>query len=377
MRIAVIHSFYRSSQPSGENTAVIQEIDALRRFGMQVHEIFRFTDDLQKGNAYKLKSAARVATGFDFSTVLEGVNRVKPDIVHVHNVFPNFGSRWLARVEVPIVTTVHNFRASCANGLLYRDGHVCLDCPQFGSRSSLKHDCYQDSKMATLPLAFSTKGGAKSNTLFSASQAIITQSNRVQDFMIGQGVPKNKLHLIPGFVEQRHSGASEPPNDARFVFVGRNTPEKGLRELLTIWPDKYRLDVIGADGTEFPAKKGSNIQFLGIRSRSQITNSLQDYTALVFAGRAWEGAYPLVVREALEAGLPVIALAGSGAADLIAEIGDGLSYRDGSKSELENCLFNVISAKFELRQLARQFYSERLSEIEWATSLQKLYLQLA
>jgi len=50
---------------------------------------------------------------------LKTIRRFRPDIVHIHNLFPNFGRRCVEDINVPVVHTVHNYRPLCANGLLF------------------------------------------------------------------------------------------------------------------------------------------------------------------------------------------------------------------------------------------------------------------
>lgn len=374
MRVAVVHSFYRSSQPSGENIAVRQQVEALRAAGVQILEVYRFTDEEAKAPLYKIRTAIGMATGVDRGHPERAIADFRADIVHVHNTSPNFGTRWLARLPIPVVTTLHNFRVSCANGLLYRDGHVCLDCPTNGSRAAFVHACYQASRAASLPAAIALAGGVTSNRLIKASAAIITQSSRVQSFMIGQGVPQERLHLIPGFVEEMHSTVAPAPRIPRFVFVGRDSPEKGLSELLDLWPPEYPLDVVGAEhpGTQ-DVTKAPNARFLGIRDREWIVQQLPKYTALVFPGRVWEGAYPLVVREALESGLPVVALAGSSAADLVQQAGVGAVYEDAAADGLARALAHAHSGGDALRSAARGLFDGALTEARWCERTQRVY----
>jgi glycosyltransferase involved in cell wall biosynthesis len=375
MRIAVLNSFYRSEQPSGENIAVMQQVSALRDAGIEVYEVFRYSDDLEEKPLFKVRSAFQVATGFDWGGARNLIKDMQLDLIHVHNTFPNFGTRWLSKINVPIVTTLHNFRTSCANGLLYRDGRVCVDCPATGSQASLKHACYRDSRLATLPLTIGTKGGAKRNPLLLASDSIITQSLRAHSFMWEQGIPQAKLHLVPGFVEERHSGVVSPPSQPRFLFVGRNSPEKGLSQLLTIWPQQFELDVIGTDNTlEAPTAVKGSVQLLGMRSQEDVTSVLPSYSGLIFPGRVWEGAYPMVVREALEAGVPVVALEGSGAADLIKETGAGAIYREGSADQLEWALRLVITSSVVMRATARNVFQDDLRKEQWVEKMISVFV---
>ena len=61
MRIAVVHSYYSSREPSGENVVVDLQVEALRRAGHDVTLVARRTDDLRTSKAWYVTSAARVA----------------------------------------------------------------------------------------------------------------------------------------------------------------------------------------------------------------------------------------------------------------------------------------------------------------------------
>jgi glycosyltransferase involved in cell wall biosynthesis len=377
MRVAVVHSKYRSAQPSGENIAVEQQTEALREAGFEILEVYRSTDVESQKRLYTVKSALSLMTGLDFDQSDRSLTQFAPDIVHVHNTVPNFGTRWLTRLSCPMVTTLHNFRVSCANGLLYRDGKICLQCPTTGSASAALHGCYQGSRVASLPLAIATAGGASKNRLLKASAAVVTQSIRVHEFMLKEGLPEELLHLIPGFVESRHTEVVEPPSQPAFIFVGRITPEKGLSELLAIWPDNLRLDIVGTgDASTTSPGTPSSVRYLGNQSREWITAALPSYSALVFPGRVWEGAYPLVVREALEAGIPVVALEGSGAADLIHSSGAGAVYADASRSSLGKALQHAIDGGQALRAQSRSVYDREMTRAAWTTRMMALYRQV-
>ncbi len=83
----MVHSFYSSAQPSGENTVVLNEVEALRRAGHEVALFAAHTDELEGEVFYKLRSGMRVATGYGRNP-LKAINEFSPDVVHVHNLFP-------------------------------------------------------------------------------------------------------------------------------------------------------------------------------------------------------------------------------------------------------------------------------------------------
>ena len=127
MRIAFVHSFYSSHQPSGENRVVEQQIAALRRVGHSVGLIDQHTDERERRKMYPLQVALTVATGRGPDPLRE-LDDFQPDIVHVHNLFPNYGRTWVDRWKGPLVATMHNYRPLCAGATLYRNEHACTDC---------------------------------------------------------------------------------------------------------------------------------------------------------------------------------------------------------------------------------------------------------
>lgn len=372
MRVAVVHSFYRSDLPSGENVAVEQQIRALERAGVDVVPVFRWTDRESRRPLYSVRSAVRLSTGLDGGNLPEVIAGEEPDLVHIHNLFPNFGTRWLRGLTVPVVSTLHNFRFACANGLLFRDGHLCLECPTHGSIRALRHRCYQDSWAASLPAAIATAGGVGGNRILSASRVVITQSRRVHDYLVGSGVPEDRLSYIPGFVERRSGEPLPPPATPRFVFVGRPTPEKGLDELIRLWPVDVPLDIVGGDAPR-TGTAPKRITFLGRAERNDLVAQLPGYTALVFPGLVWEGAYPLVVREALEAGIPVVAREGTGASDLVLESAAGAVYAGDDGDDLKRALAEVMQRNGDLRKAARHYFEGHLTEDRWAAATLRAY----
>jgi glycosyltransferase involved in cell wall biosynthesis len=127
------------------------------------------------------------------------------------------------------------------------------------------------------------------------------------------------------------------------VFIGRLTREKGLLPLLRAWPGDQRLDVIGGGPELDPAREiaGPGVWFVGPLDRAEVLARLADYVGLVFPGLCWEGAHPMVVREAMSRGTPVVAAAGSAAADVVQVHGCGEVYEPDDPASLAQALGRV------------------------------------
>jgi glycosyltransferase involved in cell wall biosynthesis len=319
LRIALVHSFYSSRLPSGENAVVESEFKALRRAGYEVELFAAHTDHLTGDVLYPLRAALRVATGRGASP-LKAIRSFNPDLVHVHNLFPNFGRRWVEDIGVPLIHTVHNFRTLCANGMLFRDGRVCTQCPDGRRWSGFLHGCYRSSRLATLPSTLANCRGPMSDPVFRRADRLLMLTELQRDIYVRAGVPPEKTTIAPNFLSQ-DLDPGPPPEQPRsgYIFVGRLSAEKGIRRLLECWPEGVDLRIVG-DGPQRPeleaiAARLPNVSLVGQLTRPDVIQAMQRHRHLVFPSRALEG-FPLVYPEALACGLAVIAFQPSALADL-------------------------------------------------------------
>ncbi|WP_433803011.1 glycosyltransferase family 4 protein [Actinomycetospora sp. CA-084318] len=394
MRIALVHSFHHRDVPSGENVVVNAQEEALVAAGHEVVVVAQDNDVRSRRRTYPLEAAATVVTGFgpDPTAML---HRIRPDVVHVHNLFPNFGTRWLARWEGPLVATLHNFRPICPAGTLLRDGKRCTDCVHT-PRAAVTHRCFQESRVATLPLAVSTRGGATRHPVVRRADRLITISERAAAEYCAVGVDPHRLVVVPNAVPDDELGpvrsAVAHETDPRWVFLGRLSAEKGLAELLARWPAGLQLDVIGSGGQEQELRAAHadrpEVRFLGAMSNVEVRARLASYTGLVVPSLWAEAGPPLTYVEALAAGVPVVAVEGNGAADDIARNGTGvvvgpIQQRSGSAplrvpdEDLAVALKDVARDRPRLSPRARAVYEQHFSTDAWVRALTDVYREAA
>jgi glycosyltransferase involved in cell wall biosynthesis len=372
MKVAVVHSYYATTQPSGENVVVDAQVAALRSSGHEVLLVAARTDDLSSQVGYPARAAWTVATGRGLSP-LDEIRAFAPDVVHVHNLFPNFGTRWLQEWPGRVVATMHNFRPLCAAGTFFREGHVCTACLDGDRLAGLRHGCYRGSRVATAPLAWRGRRGPTADAVLQRADALVVLSERSQEVYRHAGVPDDRLHLVPNFVEDAYGALPRTPKSGRWLFAGRLTEEKGIVRLVQRWPGTRSLDVIGDGPARARAQTvaAGDVRFLGPVPHDQLAELMPAYQGLVFPSEWWEGA-PLIVAEALAAGLPVVAVDGSSAADLVAETGVGARMPLGySTYELEEAL--NIAGDPRLAAVARATFEARLSVRSWLSTMASVY----
>lgn len=372
MRIAVVHSYYSSRTPSGENIVVDLQADALRRAGHEVTVVSAHTDRVGTSGLHALRSALRVATGHG-DNPLEAIERIAPDVVHLHNLFPNGGQSWLARLTTPLVATLHNYRPLCSNAMLARDGHDCTECLEHGSTRALIHACYRGSRLATLPLAIATRDRGTHNEVLRRAAALVCLAERSRDtYVSAQPQLAERLHVIPNFTV---APARRLPVDSGgpWLFVGRLTPEKGVLQLIEHWPADQPLVVVGSGPLEHQARAaaaGKDIRFTGQVPRPAVEEHLQRARALVFSSVAREGAAAMTYVEALAAGRPTLSIGTHNVSDDVLAAGTGVST---TFADLPDALRSLTETLQDHAARALAHHAERYSPAAWLRAIEALY----
>lgn len=370
MRVAIVHSFYSSKSPSGENVAVEQQADALRDHGVDVKLIAARTDDEQGRPGHLLRSGLRVSTGHGRSPIAE-IAAFEPDVVHVHNLFPNWGTSWLDRWDGALVATLHNYRPMCAAGTLFREGATCMKCPDGTSFEAVRHACYKGSRLASIPLAIRNRGGVARDRLLERADRVLLLTERSTEIYTRYGIPAKKVDLVPNFVDDIGFEPAAPIGDS-WVYIGRLSEEKGILNLVRHWPDGERLSIYGQGPleSEIRAAASSAVTYHGPLDHAQVPRALARAKGLVFPSEWFEGA-PLVYVEALAAGRAVIAKAGSSVADDVAISGSGRVF--DAWDDLSSSIGLEVNSLAHLGVQGRAHYERDFTRESWLDNILRVY----
>jgi hypothetical protein len=90
MKVLLVHNFYGSSAPSGENAAFRAEKRLLESHAHQVVEFTRDSDDLRARGWIGAVHGGAATPWNPFAARAFGrlLRETRPDVVHVHNFFP-------------------------------------------------------------------------------------------------------------------------------------------------------------------------------------------------------------------------------------------------------------------------------------------------
>ena len=375
MRIAVVHSFYTSTRPSGENTVVTDQVEELKCAGHEVLLVGRRTDDEAQRTIYPVRAALTVVTGRGPSPG-DDLMRFDPDVVHLHNTFPNWGTTWLSEWGSRTVVTLHNFRPLCSNGLLFRDGHPCTDCLRIPVLPAVRHRCYRRSAVASIPTALgSAPIGALRGVPRRAAKVLCLNEDAAETYRRYLGVD---VAVVPNFVPP---AARVQRPERRWIFVGRLSDEKGIDRLLENWPRNERLDVAGEGPLRALVERVSaqrpEIRLLGLVDRPVVLEMLGSYAGLILPSMCAES-LATVVLEALAAGVPAILSSRVQASESLVDRGAAETFDPTwSTEQLARVTASVWQRRESMSAAAAAVYQDEYSPAAWLSRIQPIYEQVA
>ncbi|MER7665870.1 MULTISPECIES: glycosyltransferase [unclassified Streptomyces] len=376
MHVLVAHNRYASAQPSGENKVVDQEVEVLRAAGHRVEVFERRSDDIAARSLLG-KAAVPLLVPWNPAVRAELAARLRterPDVVHVHNVFPLLSPAVLAACAdagVPAVATLHNYTQICPPGTLQRDGRPCTEC--VGAAAPLpavRHGCYRNSRLATVPLAVSLSVNRR--RWWSGVERFFCISAAQRDVLVRAGMPAERLAVKHNFVpdtDARRSGAGD-----HLLYLGRLAEAKGVRLLMAAWDEIAASGGVGVplviagtgplehEVTAWAAGR-DDVRCVGLYDTARCREAIARSVAVV-APSTWLEAFGLVVVEAMAAGVPIVA-AGHGAfVELVEDGVTGLLHRPGEVASLASCIRRIAAGpdrNRDMGQAARRRYEQGFS----------------
>ncbi len=226
------------------------------------------------------------------------LTELKPDVVHSHNLQGFSVAAWTAaaRLDIPIVQTIHDYYFACPRSAMWRPGpgncaSPCIECRFFSTPRRM---------LTQLP-------------------AVVTAvSHRVFDRLVAAGAfpaaarGRQPVRIIRGnnAGPVDATGESQEGRGLRLGFFGRLHPLKGLDILLdavaSLPPQAVTLRVGGGGAPDYVAALQSraaalpNVTFVGHVDPAAFFPTLD----LLVIPSVWEDPFPRVFHEALAYGVP-------------------------------------------------------------------------
>ena len=310
MRILQVHTRYR--QRGGEDVVVEAEADLLRQAGHEVRQVI----------AQNPQGSVRAAANLAFAPwnpywvhrIRREVESFRPDVVHVHNTWFTMSPAVLRAAKqagAAVVMTLHNYRLTCANALLFRDGTICEDCVGASPWPAVRHACYRGSRAQSFVAAATVALHRNLGTWVRHVDRFIALTDFQRNLMIRAGFPADRVVVKPNFVPDPGPRPSPPSASNVVLYVGRLSYEKGVDLLIDAWrrarTQHLELWVAGCGplATHLYQERVHGIVALGEVPRSKVWDLLFSARALAMPSIGYE-TFGLSIVEACAAALPVL-----------------------------------------------------------------------
>jgi len=361
-KILMVHNKYQIL--GGEDVVFNQEKLLLEKNNVQVKEYLLDNKIIDHSNPFRI-ALRTIWSATSNKEIRNIIRQEKPDVVHFHNVFPLISpsAYYAAKSEgVAVIQTLHNFRLICPNAILFRSGNICEACVgKIIPYPSLVYKCYRNDRLATLVVVLMLSIHRLIGTWLLSVDKYIVPSEFTKKKMLKSGIPCDKFRIKPNFFTSSKVKKIEIRD--KFVYVGRLSPEKGIRTLLRVIDkmNQISFSIAGTGPLEDYIKLFSvthnNCRFNGHILRDEIENLLSQAIALIVPSECFE-TFGLVIIEAFSCGVPVIVSDIGSLSEIVENEYTGLKFAPGNPDELARKIQWAWDHRAEMEIMGRNALSD-------------------
>lgn len=365
MKILLVHNNY--GKYSGEEAVVDKMASMFREHGHEVCFYRLTTERSRESLSGKIKGfLCGIYSPSGVKGLREILEREKPDVVNVHNLYPFISPAALfecKKTKVPVVMTVHNFRLICPTGLFMRNGKPCEVCLQKRNEwGCIQYNCehsYFKSVGYTLRNVYARWTGAYKNNV--RTFACITEFQRKK--LIEAGFDKNKIVVIHNSIDIPLK--YETTFGSYVAYIGRLSYEKGydlLVEIARKYPE-IQFCFAGAKREDTNIAFPKNVQLMGYLKGKELEHFIKNARLVVIPSRCYEG-FPMAILEAAQFGKPCVCPDHGGFTEIIGkgENAIGRLFEPNNLNDLEKQILALWNQPVLVEELGQKAYEKLQKE---------------
>ena len=365
MKILLVHNNH--GKYSGEEAVVDKMASMFREHGHEVCFYRLTTERSRESLSGKIKGfLCGIYSPSGVKGLREILEREKPDVVNVHNLYPFISPAALfecKKTKVPVVMTVHNFRLICPTGLFMRNGKPCEVCLQKRNEwGCIQYNCehsYFKSVGYTLRNVYARWTGAYKNNV--RTFACITEFQRKK--LIEAGFDKNKIVVIPNSIDIPLK--YETTFGSYVAYIGRLSYEKGydlLVEIARKYPE-IQFCFAGAKREDTNIAFPKNVQLMGYLKGKELEHFIKNARLVVIPSRCYEG-FPMAILEAAQFGKPCVCPDHGGFTEIIGkgENTIGRLFEPNNLNDLEKQILALWNQPVLVEELEQKAYEKLQKE---------------
>lgn len=349
MKILYIHNNYGIQ--TGEEHAAEGIVKLLKENNHTVEWYRRSSEELY--GSYRKKSMAFFTGVWNpkaVKAVKKHIQSFQPDVVQVQNLYPLISPAVLKAIKkegIPLVMRCPNYRLFCPTGLhLDAKGLVCEKCLGHGRELNCIIKNCENNPARSIGYAMRNFTARVYWDILKQIDVYIVQSDFQKQKFMGNGIPENKIGILPGLTPEIHT--SEQQGEGNLVsFIGRASPEKGIYEFLEAarrLPD-IPFAVAGRirwTETNMQGQAPDNVHWSGFLEGEEFDELYARSRIIVIPGKWYEG-FPNVITRAMKHQKPVITSNLGAMASIIDHKQNGLLVEPGNADELTYAIKNLYA----------------------------------
>jgi glycosyltransferase involved in cell wall biosynthesis len=342
MKIVIVHNRYGlPGRGSGEEVAIDAISNLLRDKGHTIIPHIRSSLEVPQMKLGRLgpffTGIYNVCAKQEMEKLLD---REKPDLVFVQNLFPLFSPSVLVacrKANVPVAMRCPNYRLVCPNGLFMTKGKICERCSGGKEYWCILKNC-EDNIFKSI--GYALRGfTARLFSLFKDNvDVFMVLTEFAKKKLVQNGFPAKKIQVISGLADMDRFNSGFNRNQGRYVgFVGRVSPEKGID--LLVEAAKRLPDIpfkVAGNFDRLPnltRQAPPNVEFLGQLDQAALT-SFYSKARMIVAPSKWYEGLPMTIIEAMLAGRPVICSDIGGLPEIVDDSATGLLFHFDDPGDL-------------------------------------------
>ncbi len=312
------------------------------------------------------------------------LDKVRPDVVHCHNIYGRLSTSILGvakKKRIPTVLTVHDYKVVCPSYLMLKNGKPCSACVDGGYYRCAVNRCHKGQLAASMVYSIEAYF-ARLTGSYGAVSSFLCPSHFIAGLLRESGIDDSRVVYHANCVEPNEY---KPRYEGSYVLsVGRLSHEKGLPTLLrSMLGTNVPMRVAGTGPMEQELKEvaerdGGSIVLEGHCDGARLADLYRNAAFVVVPSEWYENA-PMSILESFAYGKPVIGTRIGGIPELINEGEQGHLVDPGAPEQLRasiQTLWNDRDGQARMGRSARQLIESKFAQTHRTKSLLDIYNRL-
>jgi glycosyltransferase involved in cell wall biosynthesis len=313
----------------------------------------------------------------------------KPDIIHIHNIYHQISPSILPvakKFNIPVVAHLHDYKMLCPNYKMYNRKGICEKCRGGKYYNCLLNKCLKNSYPKSLLASIEMYLHHRFMKIYEKNiDLYISSSDFMKEKAIEWGLPKNKIFVLPYFIEIEKYHPKFDKGDY-LLYFGRLSEEKGIGTLIKAMESvnkEMTLKIVGT-GPEYSNLEklvkslhlDNRVEFVGSKFNNDLRKIISN-SFLVVVPSQWYEVFGIVIIEAQAMGKPVLASRIGGITEIIEDNKNSFLFSPGNHIELAKKINNIINNN-DLEAIAKNanFSVKKYNSMIHIKNLTKIYLKL-